>query len=125
MLDQDRRFLYERGIRILITKARLRGGEGGIRKGNPRQAGDLLGSRTEQFSGDLAVIAKLQVDRQGLLGEAAQGLAVSLDRGLDPTLALGAASGQAKAQLVALGLQGGGSLRLHRRHIVAPRFYVT
>lgn len=120
MLDQDRCFLYERGIRVLIAEACLRCGKGRVCKRNPRQARDPLGSRTEQFSGDLAVIAKLQIDRQGLLGEAAQGLAISLDRSLDPPLALGAASGQAKAQLVSLGLGGGGSLRFHRRHIVTP-----
>jgi hypothetical protein len=71
MLDQNRRFLYERGICVLIAKARLRRGKSRIRKGDPGQARDPLGSRTEQLSGDLAVIAKLQVDRQGLLGEAA------------------------------------------------------
>lgn len=49
--------LYKSRIRVLIAKPRLRCGEGGIGKGNPRQAGDLLGSRAEQFSGDLAVIA--------------------------------------------------------------------
>jgi len=71
VLDQDRRFLYKRGICVLAAEACLRCGEGRVRKGDPRQARDLLGSRAEQFSGDLAVIAKLQVNRQGLLGEAA------------------------------------------------------
>lgn len=120
MLDQDRRFLYERGICVLTAKACLRCGESRVRKGDPGQARDLLGRRAEQFSGDLAVIAKLQIDRQGLLGEAAQGLAIGLDRSLDPTFALGAASRQAKAQLVSLSLRSSWSLGLHRRHIVAP-----
>jgi hypothetical protein len=57
VLDQDRCFLYERWIRVLIAEACLGCGEGGIGKGNPRQARDLLGSRAEQFSSDLAVIA--------------------------------------------------------------------
>jgi hypothetical protein len=33
VLDQDRRFLYERGISVLIVKARLRRGKGRLRKG--------------------------------------------------------------------------------------------
>ena len=32
MLDQNRRFLYESGIRVLIAKARLRRGKGRIRE---------------------------------------------------------------------------------------------
>src|SRR5258708_7585469 len=47
------------------------------------------------------------LNQGGLLGEAAQRLAISLDRGLDPALALRAASGQAEAQLVSLDLRGG------------------
>ncbi len=61
MLDQDRRFLYERRIRVLIAEACLRCGEGGSGKANPRQTGDLRRSRAEQSSGDFAVIAKLQI----------------------------------------------------------------
>jgi hypothetical protein len=51
-----------------------------------------------------------------LLGEATKRLAISLDRGLDPDLALRAVAGQAKAHLASLGLRGGWSLGLHRRH---------
>lgn len=57
MLDQHRRFLDQRGICVLIAKARLGRGKRRLRKRDSRQAGDLLRGRPEHLSGDLAVIA--------------------------------------------------------------------
>lgn len=47
MLDQNRGFLYESGICVLVTKACLGSGKRRVRKRDPRQALDLLGSRPE------------------------------------------------------------------------------
>ena len=47
VLNQNRRLLYERGICVLTAKACLRCSEGRIGERNPRQARDLLGSRSE------------------------------------------------------------------------------
>jgi transposase InsO family protein len=47
MLDQHRRFLYQRGIRVLTTKASPGRGKGRVRERDPRQALDLLGGRPE------------------------------------------------------------------------------
>lgn len=56
---------------------------------------------------------QLQIDRQGLLRESAQRLAIGFDRGLDPLAALFDATRQAKAQRAFLGRWSGGSVWLY------------
>ena len=63
---------------------------------------DLLSIRPEQLRGDLAVVAQLQVDRQGLLRKSAQGLAVRLDRGIDLLTALLGIARKTKTRLALL-----------------------
>lgn len=61
LIDQGR-------VGLFAAEARAGRGERGVGEGDSRQAGYLLAGGPQQLGGDLAVVAQLQVDRQGLLG---------------------------------------------------------
>lgn len=121
VLHEDGGLLDQGRIGVLISEARSWRGKRGIGKSDPRQTSNLLRARPQEICGDLAVVAQLEVDRQGLLGEPAQRLAIGPDRGLDPVAALLGAAGQAEAQLAFLGRGSSWSVGLHRLDIVAVK----
>src|SRR6187397_736324 len=72
VLDQDGSLFDQIRVGILVSEAGPRCGQGGVSERDSRQASDLLGVRAEQFRSDLAVVAQLEVDRQGSTAQAGE-----------------------------------------------------
>lgn len=58
VFDQGGALIDQARIGLLVAETAAGDGERGVGKADPRQSPDLLGSRPEEFAGDLGVVAQ-------------------------------------------------------------------